>query len=106
MLRPALLASGTAMLLLAALPALGSGRIPGSGGLTALPDAQLQMQRKLRTTPRPASPYPMNYSEQVASSLGLRDGAVALYDAREAARGSYAPSVSLGGTMIRLRWRQ
>ena len=100
------LTAGIALLLLSLPPALAAGRIPGSGGLADLPDPQLQMQRKLRTAPKPVSPYPMNYAEQVASSLGLRDGGVALYDAPQTARESYVPSVSLGGTMIRLRWRQ
>ncbi len=101
--KPVITALLTAILL--AGPALAAGRIPGGGGLIALPDAQADMQRRMMTAPRPVSPYPMNYSDHVARSLGIRDGGVALFDARTA-RDPYAPSVSLGGTMIRLRWRQ
>lgn len=94
-----------AALILAGAPALAASRIPGGGGLPTLPDAQANMQRQMMTAPRPVSPYPMNYSEHVARSLGIRNGGVALFDA-QTARDPYAPSVSLGGSMIRLRWRQ
>ena len=94
------------LLLLGALPAQAQGRIPGGGGVVIAPDAHAQMQRRMMTSPRPVAPYSMNYAEQVANSLGIRDGGVALYEARESARDPYAPSVSLGGTMLRLRWRQ
>ena len=86
-------------------PVLAASRVPGGGGLPALPDAQASMQRRMMTAPKAVSPYPMNYSEHVARSLGIRDGGVALFDARTA-RDPMAPSVGLGGTMIRLRWRQ
>ena len=95
-----------ALVLASTAPALGASRIPGSGGLPALPNNQLQMQRQMMSSPKPVHPYPMNYAEHIAQSLGIRDGGVALYDARESVRDPYTPSVSLGGIMIRLRWRQ
>jgi len=104
--RSGALSLGLALLLLAAGPSFAAGRVPGGGGLPALPDVQQQMQRRMMTSPRPAAPYPMTYAEQVAQSLGIRDGGVSLYDARDSARDPYTPSVSLGGTTIRLRWRQ
>ena len=46
----------------------------------------------------------MTYSEQVAKSLGVRDGGLEL--ARPADRSDpYAPSVSFTGTALRLQWR-
>jgi hypothetical protein len=106
MSRAGLLFFGIAFLTLLAAPAAGAGRLPGDGGLMPRPNPEWEMQKRM-AAPEPAkSPYPMTYSEQLAQSLGLRDGGVSLYDARDNARGSYTPSVSLGGTMLRLRWRQ
>lgn len=53
------------------------------------------------------SPYPMTFAEDVAQSLGVRNGQVDLVESRETARNPYAPSISMGaGTLLRLRWRQ
>jgi hypothetical protein len=94
-----------AALTILATPAGAAGRVPGGGGLPARPNPELELQRRM--APEPVkSPYAMTYSEQVAQSLGLRRDGVSLYEAREDARNSYAPSISLGGTMLRLRWRQ
>jgi hypothetical protein len=94
-----------AVLTLLTAPASAGSRIPGNGGLMPIPDPQLQMRRRMVEEPPPAkSPYSMTYSEQVAQSLGVREGGVSLYESKDAARNPYAPSVSLGGTMLRLRW--
>jgi hypothetical protein len=88
-----------------AAPVLADSRVPGNGGLLPIPDPQRQMQRQIFTAPPSKSPYPMTYTEQVAQSLGLREDGVSLYESREALRNPYTPSVTLGGTMLRLRWR-
>ena len=94
-----------AALTLLAVPASAGSRVPGNGGLLPIPDPQLQLRRRMVEEPPPAkSPYDMTYSEQVAQSLGVRDGGVSLYESKDAVRNPYAPSVVLGGTMVRLRW--
>ena len=73
---------------------------PGSGGITLKPLIQSQA-----AAPSPAPPplYPMTYSDQVAQSLGVRDGGVEL---RSADRSNpYAPSLRFTGGMLRLQWR-
>ena len=103
--------SGTVFLIaLAALailttPAGAAGRLPGDGGLMLRPNPEIERQRRMMAEPE-RSPYPRTYAEQIAQSLGLRDGGISLYDSRQTSRNPSAPSVSLGGTMIRLRWRQ
>ena len=80
---------------------------PGSGGLMPLPNPEREMQKRLAAANEPAkSPYPMTYAEQVAQSLGLRRDGISLYGSRDNFRNPYAPSVSLGGPMLRLRWQQ
>jgi hypothetical protein len=106
MLRSGTLLIGIAVLTLLAAPAFGAGRVPGNGGLAPRLNPEWEMKKRMAAPEAARSPYPMTYSEQVARSLGLRDGGVSLYEARETARNPYAPSVSLGGTMLRLRWRQ
>jgi hypothetical protein len=93
-----------AILVFGVLPAMAGNRVPGGGGLPPLPNPQLQMQRRMAALPAAPSPYPMTYTEQVARSLGVRDGRVDLLPAQ--ARNPYSPSVSLGGGMLRLRWSQ
>lgn len=53
----------------------------------------------------PPPPYPMTYSEQVAISLGVRDGGLPLNPVPDRDANPYAPSVSFNGSMLRLRWR-
>ena len=94
-----------AALTILAAPAGAAGRLPGDGGLMVRPNPEIERQRRMAAEPE-RSPYARTYSEQIAQSLGLRDGGISLYESRQSARNPYAPSVSLGGTMIRLRWRQ
>lgn len=94
-----------AALALLASPVAAGSRVPGSGGLLPPSNSQWEMQQRM-AAPEPAKPtHPVTYSEQIAQSLGLRDGGVSLYEARDTARNPYAPSVVMGGTMLRLRWR-
>jgi len=100
--------SGTAPVLLAALVLMtgpaAAGGVPGSGGLPPIPNPQLQMQRQSMTAPVARGPYPMTYSEQVAQSLGVRNGRFDLIAPQ--ARNPYAPSLSVGSGMLRLRWNR
>jgi hypothetical protein len=75
-------------------------RTPGGGGYTLKP---LVTPIPAASQPPVPSPYAMTYSEQVAKSLGVMDGGLALLP-RQAAN-PYAPSVSFNGSMIRLKWR-
>lgn len=61
--------------------------------------------------PRPirpdnSSPYAMTYADEVAQSLGVRDGHMDLFSTAPVS--SYAPSFSAGvdkdGAMLRMRW--
>jgi hypothetical protein len=93
-----------AVLSLMAVPAMAAGNVPGGGGLLPLPNPQLQMQRQMNTVPVERGPHPMTYSEQVAQSLGVRNGRVDLIAPQTSS--PYAPSLSVGGGMLRLRWAQ
>ncbi|HJR57117.1 MAG TPA: hypothetical protein VJ798_11095 [Rhizomicrobium sp.] len=93
-----------AVLALLAIPA--SAARPGGGGLMPRPNPEWEMRKRLAADETVKSPYPRTYSEQVVQSLGLRKDGVRLFEPRDHARNPYAPSVSLGGTMLRLRWQQ
>ena len=82
-------------------PALAEQHIIGGGGIILKP---LQPQPQA-SPPPPASPYPMNYSEEVAQSLQVRDGGLPLLPAPDRSASPYAPSVSFNGSMVRLKWR-
>jgi hypothetical protein len=99
MLRASLLIGCFAFLALT-VTAAAEERIPGSGGISFKP--LIRPQPDL-ITPAPPSPYPMTYSEQVAQSLGVRDGGLDLVRSDHST--PFAPSVSLTGSMVRLQWR-
>jgi hypothetical protein len=52
-------------------------------------------------------PYAMNYTDEVAQNLGVKDGHMDVFSTRPASS-SYIPSISGGvggdGAMVRLRW--
>jgi hypothetical protein len=100
MVRTGLFAGCFAFLALAGT-ALAADRVPGSGGIIFKPLVQPQATIQAPMAP---SPYPMNYSEQVAQSLGVRDGGLDLVRPADHS-GSYTPSVSFNGSMLRLQWR-
>jgi hypothetical protein len=92
----------TATLVLLAAPVLAAGGRPGDGGLIVQPTPEQQMQRRM-TAPAQPAPYPMNYTWEVAQSLGVRNGGLDLIAPQ--AKNPYAPSLSMGsGGMLRLRW--
>jgi len=92
-----------AALVLIAGPAAAGG-VPGSGGLPPIPNPQLQRQRQSMATPVARGPHPTTYSEQVAQSLGVRDGRFDLIAPQ--ARNPYVPSLSMSSGMLRLRWNR
>jgi hypothetical protein len=101
MVRLPLLVAAFALLALS-VPAAAEQRILGGGGYTLKP--LVGPQQAVRTPDAPG-PYPMTYSEQVAISLGVRDGGLALNPMPDRKSNPYAPSVSFNGSMLRLKWR-
>jgi hypothetical protein len=102
MVRFGIVAASLALLALT-VTAAAEQRTLGGGGYTLKPLVQ-----PISTMPAPqppASPYAMNYSQQVAQSLGVRDGGLALNPTPDHKANPYAPSVSFNGSMLRLKWR-
>lgn len=56
----------------------------------------------------PKLPYAMNYAEEAARTLGVKDGHMDVFSAAPRSSSSYMPSISGGlggdGAMLRLRW--
>jgi hypothetical protein len=56
----------------------------------------------------PASPYAMNYSDEAAQTIGIRDGHMGVFSTKPAENRSYLPSFSGGlggdGAMLKLQW--
>lgn len=101
MLRNRLLIAGFA-LLATTVTAAAEQRTPGGGGISFKPLVQVQGQPDL-ASPAPRSPYAMTYSEEVAQSLGVRNGGLDLV--RSEHTSLYAPNVSFNGSMVKLQWR-
>ena len=56
----------------------------------------------------PDAPYAMNYADEAAQSIGVRDGHVDVFSTKPAENQSYLPSFSGGlgsdGAMLKLQW--
>jgi len=56
----------------------------------------------------PKLPYAMNYMEEAARTLGVKDGHMDVFSTGSSSSSSYMPSISGGlggdGAMLRLRW--
>ncbi len=54
------------------------------------------------------SPYPMNYADEAAQTLGVRDGHMDLFSTQPSRNNPFIPTVSGGlggdGAMLRLQW--
>lgn len=54
-------------------------------------------------------PYPMNYTDEAAQTLGFRDGRLDLFSSRPVENNPFVPVLSGGlgggGAMLRLQWR-
>jgi hypothetical protein len=61
-----------------------------------------------RTPEEPKPPYPMNYTDEAAQTLGVKDGRWDLFSSHPASKNGFMPSISgsLGGNgaMLRLQW--
>ena len=74
------------------------------------PNAPLltQHQLELRYLDRQQQPYAMNYTDEAAETLGMRDGHMDVFSSKPAAHG-FMPTISGGlggdGAMLRLQWR-
>ena len=55
-----------------------------------------------------SQPYARNYTDQMAQSLGLRDGQWEVFDAgsSQSLMPSLKGGLTRGGPMLRLQWRQ
>src|SRR4051812_26224012 len=95
--------------MMAATPALaGFGpRVPGSNPLAS--------PLSYPGAPKPAAPeqqkqpYAMNYTDEAAQTLGVRDGHMDVFSTKPVAHGGLMPTISGGlggeGAMLRLQWR-
>jgi hypothetical protein len=88
----------------------------GTPGLAAgLPDsAHLDSPLRYPGAPKPptndpVSPYAMNYADEAAQTLGVRDGHMELFSSHPAPDNPLVPVVSGGlggdGAMFKLQWR-
>ena len=82
-------------------------RVPGSNTLASplsYPGAP-----KPPAPEREKAPYAMNYTDEAAQTLGVRDGHMDLFTTRPASRDGLMPTISGGlggeGAMLRLQWR-
>jgi hypothetical protein len=82
-------------------------RVPGANSLAA--------PLSYPGAPKPAAPeqakqpYAMNYTDEAAQTLGVRDGRMDVFSTRPASRSGLMPTISGGlggeGAMLRLQWR-
>jgi hypothetical protein len=58
--------------------------------------------------PDKASPYPMNYTDEAAESLGIKNGHLDVFSVQPTSNESLLPNVSggldHGGAMLKLQW--
>jgi hypothetical protein len=102
---PAKIMVCVALLGLSIGPALA--RIPFSGGPVISPT-------NYPGAPKPVyqddvkSPYPMNYADEAAQTLGVRDGRLDVFATKPAGNQSYMPTLTGGvggdGAMLKLQW--
>ena len=100
LLRHTLILAATGMIWTGMAQAHGFGELPLNTGLN-YPGAP-------RAMPEAPSPYAMNYTDEAAQSLGVKDGRMDLFSTRPASSYSYAPTFSGGidhdGAMLKLKW--
>ncbi len=62
----------------------------------------------MRVQDRSPSSYPMNYADEAAQTIGVRDGHLDVFSAKPAESRSYLPTFSGGlggdGAMLKLQW--
>ena len=87
--------------LLAMEPSARAARVPFQDHLS------LQYPGAPRLVPeRAKSPYPMTYTDEVAQSLGVKDGRWDVFSTRPVSgyMPSFSAGVDQGGAMLRLKW--
>jgi len=87
---------------------------PAMAHIATLGAAPITSAASYPGAPRPVhddgivSPYAMNYADEAAQSLGVRDGRVDIFTAQPADNQSYLPTFSAGlggdGAMLKLQW--
>jgi hypothetical protein len=89
----------------------------GTAGLAASLANSTHLESPLRypgapkpPSDEPASPYPMNYVDEAALALGVKEGHMDLFSSRPAPGNPFMPVFSGGlgsnGAMLKLQWRQ
>ena len=68
-----------------------------------MPPTQLQHAKEGKSAP--AEPYPMNYSDQMAQSLGVRDGKWEAFTSKPPLTPSLNASMGSSGSMLKLQWQ-
>jgi hypothetical protein len=87
---------------------------PAMAHIATLGAAPITSATNYPGAPRPvyddvnASPYALNYADEAAQTLGVRDGRVDVFAAQPADNQSYLPTFSGGlggdGAMLKLQW--
>jgi hypothetical protein len=94
-----LLAGGFWLTLTVVGPAARQSRI-AEPKIIALPQPQPQ--------PDKATPYPMNYADEAAETLGIKNGHLDVFSVQPKSNSSFLPNVSGGvdheGAMLKLQW--
>jgi hypothetical protein len=87
-----------AALILAAMPA---------HAFAAKPDfnAPYPVQHAKEGALAPAQPYPMNYTDQMAQSLGVRDGKWEAFTSKDPLAPSLGAGMGRSGPMLQLQWK-
>jgi hypothetical protein len=89
------------MFLVLAVIAPAQGQIrSGPSFAPAVPRSQLP--------PAPTTPYPMNYTDEAAATLGIKSGHLDVFSAQPTSNDGLLPNVSGGvdhdGAMLKLQW--
>ena len=94
------------MILGLATSAASAARLPGTN-ILASPMAYPGAPKRIYDDPK--QPYAMNYTDEAARTLGVKDGHLDVFSTQPTGRSDLMPSVSggvdSGGAMIRLQWR-
>jgi hypothetical protein len=96
---------GVAFLVLSIGPALA--RIPfGAGPMVSPGNYPGAPKRVYQDDTKP--PYPMNYADEAAQTLGIKDRNLSLFSTKPAENEAYLPTLSGGlggdGAMLKLQW--
>jgi hypothetical protein len=89
-----------------ACSAASAARLPGTNNL-ASPMSYPGAPKRIYDDPK--LPYAMNYTDEAARNLGVKDGHMDVFSTKPSSQNDLMPSLSggvdSGGAMIRLQWR-